>query len=91
MKKKPLPPFSFKRPLPQVLIRHLNNGIVNLKYLDKENNEHELNCSLVRHDPNAFRPDKSGKPNMVQVWDIDEERWIEFDYGMLTDYKGRVE
>jgi len=89
--KKPLKPFAYSRPPINVFGRHLYNGVVNLKYLDDNNEEREVNISLVKFDPEAYKPDASNDPDVYQVWDIDAGRWIEFDWKKLTEYNGRVD
>jgi hypothetical protein len=87
MKKKPIPPFSFARPMYPVIMRHLKNGVVNLKYL-KEGEEVELNATLKSWDTTAYRPEENKDKNIIQVWDNDASRWTEFDHRQLTEYNG---
>ena len=89
--KQPLKPFAYARPPINVFGRHLYNGVVNLKYLDEDNEEKEVNVSLVKFDPEAYKPDPSDDPDVYQVWDVDAERWIEFNWNQLTEYNGRVD
>lgn len=87
MKKKPLPPFSFARPTYSVIMRHLNRGTVNFKYL-REGEEIEMNATLREWNTEAYRPEANKDQNIIQVWDTDQGRWTEFDHRQLTEWNG---
>jgi hypothetical protein len=89
--RKPLKPLAYSRPPLNVFGRQLYNGVVNLKYLDENKEEVEVNVTLVKFDPEAYKPDPSDDKNFYQVWDVDAKRWIEFDWRNLTEYNGRVD